>query len=112
MATTHVATNTTLAMEEPQLSPETTRGPLPVEIQTEPQLRRSRSLSSTANALLESAEGEAQPESPIGSVDQAEDEVNPYPQRERPRSEPTVVDGKYVCTQCAIKPFDRRCEWK
>lgn len=81
---------------------------------------RARSLSSTTNALLDSAD--ADPPSRAGSPtrdtaqspepEEEDDNPSPFPKRERPRSEPTIVDSKYVCTQCDIKPFDRRCEWK
>ena len=101
----------------------------PLSIKTEKDAQspsqRARSLSSTANLLLDSArsptrspaETHNSAQSPLkGAGDRkasADREIpSPLPQREKPRSEPTIVEGKYVCTECEIKPFDRRCEWK
>lgn len=97
--------------------------------QMEPeQQTRSRSVSSTSKELLDLEEPIRSPSqspaqsravSPARSAGDApgrhsggEDTASPLPQRDKPRSQPTIKDGKYLCTVCDIKPFDRRCEWK
>lgn len=98
--------------------------------QNEPerQTQRSRSVSSTSKELLDLEEtikspfqspAQSRAGSPARSADDAperhsggEDTASPLPQRDKPRSQPTIKDGKYLCTVCNIKPFDRRCEWK
>lgn len=88
------------------------------EITTQTQ-QRARSLSRISSELLNSAATqEIDPhqsfaKSPtVKRSPSPEDAASPFPKREKPRSKPTIKDGKYVCDVCSIKPFDRRCEWK
>ena len=81
--------------------------------------RPSRSLSSNAREVLSTTQDGGPDHSPLrtstqndGSVHQGDETSSILPKRERPRVEPTIEHGKYVCQICKIKPFDRRCEWK
>ncbi|KAL1297182.1 hypothetical protein AAFC00_004755 [Neodothiora populina] len=86
--------------------------PLPDESQKS----RERSLSSTTNALLGSAISNADSpvRSPVKSPKRSQSPSrvdSPFPKREKPRSQPKIVGGKFQCEVCDVKPFDRRCEW-